>query len=660
MKLDFIPLGKLCVSKANMRHGRKAPDVGDILPTIRARGVLQPLIVRAGEEPGMFEIVGGARRFHAASLVARERAEACPADPPDPDPLPCAILEGGDAADAVEASLIENIARLDPDEVTRWETFTRLIRAGRSPADIAATFGLPDLMVARILALGNLLPRIRDLYRREQIDAATVRHLTLATKRQQRDWLALRDDPKSWCPTGHQLKSWLFGGGAVAVEHALFDVAASGLAVVADLFGEERYFADNAGFWTAQNAAVEARRAAYLEEGWSDAVVIGPDSHFQSWEYEKAPKRKGGRVYIDVSSRGEVRFHEGYLTRREAERLRRGEAGGSDAPAKLQRPELTATLQRYVNLHRHAAVRAALLDHHGIALRLMVAHLVVGSPLWTVRPEPQTAPNAAVAESVAACRGEQVFDAERRAVLALLGFDAEQPSLIGGNGDPYRLVSLFLALCDLDDAQVGRVIAVAMGECLASGSAAVAAAGAAIGIDMADWWEADAALFEPLRDRQLLGAVFEDVAGEIIANANAKEKGAVIKGIIADCLSGSNGRSRVARWVPRWMAFPPAAYTARGGVGSVAAHALVEAARADRAASDAVAPAGAAIGSEADNGRAGDAAECPAAGHDAASDDDAPCASASVDPAPATADPDDAEADGNAPDSEDDAPPLAA
>ena len=58
----------------------------------------------------------------------------------------------------------------------------------RSPADIAETFGMPDLMVRRVLALGNLLPRIRDLYARKEIDRATVRHLTLASKARQRDW----------------------------------------------------------------------------------------------------------------------------------------------------------------------------------------------------------------------------------------------------------------------------------------------------------------------------------------------------------------------------------------------------------------------------------------------------------------------------------------
>ncbi len=41
----------------------------------------------------------------------------------------------------------------------------------------------------RILALGALLPRIRTPYRGGEIDAATVRHLTLASKSQQTAWL---------------------------------------------------------------------------------------------------------------------------------------------------------------------------------------------------------------------------------------------------------------------------------------------------------------------------------------------------------------------------------------------------------------------------------------------------------------------------------------
>uniref|UniRef100_UPI000A8D3FD8 ParB/RepB/Spo0J family partition protein n=1 Tax=Novosphingobium naphthalenivorans TaxID=273168 RepID=UPI000A8D3FD8 len=359
MKLQFIALSKLCVSKANMRYSKKAPDVSDILPTVRARGVIQPLIVRpladgplageAGHAPDHFEIVAGSRRFHAARLVAGERCAAAPPDAepdPDADMLPCAVLDAGDDAAAIEASLIENIARLAPDDVSQWECFTRLVKEGRGIEHIAATFGLPELAVKRVLALGNLLPRIRDLYRREEIDAATVRHLTLASKSQQKAWLALFDDADAYAPSGYQLKAWLFGGQSIPARHALFDPEASGLATVADLFGEDQYFTDPQAFWRAQNAAIEERRAAYIEAGWADAVVIGPEAHFHSWEYEKAPRRKGGRVYIDLRANGEAVFHEGYLSRKEAARLARasgGEGGeGGTGHGAAVRPELTS------------------------------------------------------------------------------------------------------------------------------------------------------------------------------------------------------------------------------------------------------------------------------------------------------------------------------
>ncbi len=85
MKLDHIPLDRLCVSKANMRDGKRAPDLDDILPSIRARGVLVPVLVRPNCQDGHFEIVAGRRRFFAASLVAEETGEA--------EPMPCAILD---------------------------------------------------------------------------------------------------------------------------------------------------------------------------------------------------------------------------------------------------------------------------------------------------------------------------------------------------------------------------------------------------------------------------------------------------------------------------------------------------------------------------------------------------------------------------------------
>jgi ParB family chromosome partitioning protein len=576
MKLDFIPLDKLVVSKANMRYGKKAPDVSDILPTVRSRGIIQPVIVRPNCAPDGFEIVAGSRRFHAAKIVAEERRAA---GDTTTEPMPCAILDEGDDAAAIEASMIENMARLDPDEVTQWENFTRLVREGRKVEDIAATFGLPDLTVKRVLALGNLLPAIRDLYRKERIDAATVRHLTMASKSQQKAWLALADDENAYLPTGHQLKSWLFGGQSIPVKYALFDVDASGLATIADLFGEDRYVADADAFWTAQNAEIEARRAAYVEQGWADAIIVPPSDHFSTWEYEKAGKRKGGRVYIDVRGNGEVIVHEGYVSGKEARRIAKVEGSENGTGQKAARPEVTSTMQTYVDLHRHAAVRAALTGHPAVALRLMVAHAIGGSHLWRVSPEPQSTRNDEVRDSLDNSKAEADFDERRRAVLAVLGFSAEEPTVTGGNGDDYGVVGIFQRLLDLPDAVVMEVIAIVMGETLASGSAAIEAVGMEIGVDMARCWQADDAFFELIRDREVLTRIVAEVAGETVASANAGEKTKTLKRIVRDHLDGTNGRDRRESWVPRWMAFPPAAYTARGGVGTVAAHAKAQAAR---------------------------------------------------------------------------------
>ncbi len=562
MKLDFIDLGNLSIAAANMRGKGKDPDVADLMPSIRARGVLVPLLVRPNCAEGHFEIVAGRRRFTAVGAVAREGGAV--------RPIPCAILDEGDDADALEASMLENLARVQPDEVSQWESFVALVKAGRSVEAVADSFGFEPRAVKRILALGNLLPRIRTLYRGGEIDAGTVRHLTLASKSQQKAWLALFDDESAYCPTGHQLKAWLFGGTAIAVKHALFDVAEVKLTIVSDLFGEDSFFADADAFWSAQMAAIEARKADYLEAGWSDVVVMARGDWFRSWDHAHAGKRKGGRIYVEVRESGEVSFHEGFVTSKEAKRLSGGGDGEGDAVlAKPVRPEVSGPLNAYIDLHRHAAVRADLAGHGGVALRAMLAHVIVGADLWRVDVESQRAPKEDIAESVEGCSAEAAFDLKRRAVLEVLGFDAEAPTVTGRPLNRPPFAPLFARLLELPDPVVMEIVAIVMGETLQAGSEAVEMIGLHLGTDMRQHWSADAAFFDQLRDREVLALITGEVAGPEVAAANAGEKGKALKTIIADSLEGTNGRAKAEPWVPQWMTFPPSAYTDRGGVGSV-------------------------------------------------------------------------------------------
>lgn len=261
---------------------------------------------------------------------------------------------------------------------------------------------------------------------------------------------------------------------------------------LADLFGEDSYFADSDVFWAAQRAAIEQRADSYREAGWREVVILDADQPFHSWEHERRTEKQGGRVYIQVGYRGEVSIHEGYVSLKEARGERR--PGEGDTIGKPARPEIGNAGQDHVDLHRHTAVRAKLATEPGTALRVAVAHIIAGSPLWSVRVEQQRTGTDAVAESVETSASETAFDARRRQMLALLGFDPEAPTITGGNGPDEGLSALFVKLLSLDDRQVLDALTIVMGETLHARSDIVDALGVHLAVDMASVWQADDAL----------------------------------------------------------------------------------------------------------------------------------------------------------------------
>jgi ParB family chromosome partitioning protein len=560
MQLAHIELSNLSISSANMRHAKRAPDVSDLLPSVRARGILQPLLVQPGEHPGAFGIVAGRRRYFAAKAVEAERGSF--------GPVPCGIMEDGDDADALEASLIENLHRCDPDEMQQYETFSRLIlKEGRSPEDVAAAFGLTKRQVEQRMALGNLLPKIRDAYRAERIDVDTIRHLTMATKRQQQDWLKAFENEDENTPYGDDVKHWLCGGQSISTAVALFPVADYKGHVIADLFGENGYFQDADMFWEQQNTAIAARRDAYLEAGWREVAILERGETFQSWQFEKTTKKNGGKVFIGISNRGEVTFHEGYVSRQEAKRHAKDAAKESATEArtdeKAAAPEVSAALQTYLDLHRHLAVRAALLERPGVALRLLTAFAMCGSRLWKVTPEPQRSGRAEIDASVQTSPAQAAFVERRKEVLSLLELP-EGAGLVACHAD--SAAAIFAKVLALSDGDVRRLLTVIVAESLDASSDLVEAAGVHLGVDMAKSWTPDEAFFDLLRDKSVLSAMVADVAGKAVANANVSATGKVQKQIIRDCLAGANGRAKVSGWLPRWMEFPVRAYRKDGGL----------------------------------------------------------------------------------------------
>jgi ParB family chromosome partitioning protein len=542
MELKNIPIEQLHISKLNMRYGRKNPDVSDILQSIREKGILLPLIVRP--EDNDFGVIAGGRRYLCGEII-REEAGSFAA------PL-CAVMGEGDDAEAIEVSLIENFARRDPDPFSEYETFARLIKNGRTIDGIAATFGVTPQTVKQRLALANLLPKIKEAYHAEEIDDETVQHLTMATKSQQKEWLKLFESEDGNVPLGRHLKQWLFGGASISTNVALFPLEEYTGQIVNDLFGEESYFASAETFWEAQGAAIEAKAETYREAGWSEVVILDVGAYFSTWEHQKIAKKKGGKIYVECAHSGQVKFHEGYLTAKEAKKAARAETktaaeDGEGEPGKPSsaKPQMTQAMENYLELHRHAVVRLALLCDPGVAFRLMVAHALRPTGNWKVESDEQRARSNEIGASLAGSAAQTTFEAEGEAIEALLGKAIERDT-----------VGVFVRLLALTDEDVMRIAAFVMADTLAVGDTPVEAVGLHLKPNAGEVWKADDIFFELVRDRAPVNAMLADVAGKSVAKANTGEKVKTQKKIIRDCLAGENWRSKVEGWLPGWMQFP--------------------------------------------------------------------------------------------------------
>src|SRR5262249_30207742 len=132
------------------------------------------------------------------------------------------------------------------------------------------------------------------------------------------------------------------------------------------------------------------------------------------------------------------------------------------------------------------------------------------------------------------------------------------PSVTGHYGLTERV---FAKLLQLDNMQVMQIAAVIMAEALTAGSNAVEAVTIQTAASLAGKWQPDALFWDQLRDREIVGAVLQDVAGKALADGKASATGKVKKAIIQERIAGRSD----AAWLPRWLEDAPEAYTSRPG-----------------------------------------------------------------------------------------------
>jgi ParB family transcriptional regulator, chromosome partitioning protein len=141
-ELRPIPVDMIDPSPNQPRHVFDEESLLALAGSIRARGVLQPVLVRP-HPSGRYELVAGERRWRAAQLA-------------ELDAIPAVVRRHDDAA-SLEVALIENMAREDLNPVEEARACAALVEElGLTREDVGVRVGRSRVAVSNLIRLLDL------------------------------------------------------------------------------------------------------------------------------------------------------------------------------------------------------------------------------------------------------------------------------------------------------------------------------------------------------------------------------------------------------------------------------------------------------------------------------------------------------------------------
>lgn len=258
-----VPLSKLAPGKLNPRRVKPEREAHKkLVASIRAHGLMEPLIVRATSEGEGYVIIAGNRRYAALREVHKGKE----------DPRIACRLREADEQVAASLSLAENFAREPMHVLDEAEAFASLaVNEGKGVDAIAAEFGTTPHYIRQRTKLAALAPAVKAIYREGKIDTATAEVFSSLPEAQQEKVLHEFGDNLRHV---QQLRNYL-GHEWIDAKHALFDLATVPEGSVStDLFSDV-VRVERSAFMEAQSKALAKEKASLTEEGWSH-VEIGP------------------------------------------------------------------------------------------------------------------------------------------------------------------------------------------------------------------------------------------------------------------------------------------------------------------------------------------------------------------------------------------------
>jgi ParB family chromosome partitioning protein len=169
--LQQLAVAALRPGKYQPRTRMDETSLAQLAESIRARGVIQPIIVRA-VDAGRYEILAGERRWRAARLAGLEK-------------VPAVVREVPDEA-ALGIGLIENIQREDLNPIEEANGLKRLIEEFKLTHDeVAQAIGRSRAGVTNLLRLLELAAAVQAMVQEGRIDMGHARALLALSKSRQ-------------------------------------------------------------------------------------------------------------------------------------------------------------------------------------------------------------------------------------------------------------------------------------------------------------------------------------------------------------------------------------------------------------------------------------------------------------------------------------------
>ena len=155
-RIEQIGIGEIVPSPLQPRRVFAEDSLTELIDSIRARGIFQPLIVRRSPKGTGFELIAGERRWRAARKLNLLKVPV--------------IVRTATDQQVLELALIENLQRAELDAVEEADGYATLIETfGLKQEEVAERVGKSRATVANALRLRALPGEVRDLLRSKQI-----------------------------------------------------------------------------------------------------------------------------------------------------------------------------------------------------------------------------------------------------------------------------------------------------------------------------------------------------------------------------------------------------------------------------------------------------------------------------------------------------------